>query len=407
MRKIFEQLLATFREFLRQRDDLLLLVPCEDSDVALLLKALRDLDRESTSDLFLLFAEDFEEPSAFISNIAVRLREEHELTNGAVAPDVEKLPPLPSDLLNPRIHPSARLEAGLRYAHKLIDARRGQHFLWGLGPGQIENAESYLELLRPLLPSPEIRPWMRGARIVARVPADFQIDRSPLAKSKRVRVEPFTIPPNAQEEELAAAAADPKVPVGDRMQAEVQLAYLDYAHGRFEKAVERFLRALAFFQWAEISVMEGLVICGLGAIARRQENVKEAQHWYECAIVPAAKDGNPVLMSTIVENLGAIAFQEKRFADAEERYGELVTLKRAMIDEDGVAEALEWQGLSQERQWAYDRAVECWYESALICKAFEMTDRLPRVLGHLKRGYQELEMRTELQQFDAEWAVER
>ena len=159
------------------------------------------------------------------------------------------------------------------------------------------------------------------------------------------------------------------------------------------EAIERFLKALAFFQWAEIPVMEGLVICGLGAIARRQENLQEAQHWYECALVPAAKDGNPVLMSTIVENLAAIAFEEKRFADAEERYSELVTLKRAMIDEDGVADALEWQGLSQEGQWAYDRAVECWYESALICKAFEMTDRLPRVLDHLKRGYQELEMR--------------
>ena len=45
MRKIFEQLMATFRQFLKQRDYLLLLVPCGDSDVALLLKALRDLDR--------------------------------------------------------------------------------------------------------------------------------------------------------------------------------------------------------------------------------------------------------------------------------------------------------------------------------------------------------------------------
>ena len=29
-----------------------------------------------------------------------------------------------------------------------------------------------------------------------------------------------------------------------------------------------------------------------------------------------------------------------------------------MIEEDGLAEALEWQGLSQERQLAYDRAVD-------------------------------------------------
>ena len=95
MRKIFDQLMDTLREFLKQRDDLLLLVPCEDSDVPLLLKALRDLDRESGSDMFLLFAEDFSDPDAFLDNIAQRLQEEHELTNEAVGPDVPKLPPLP------------------------------------------------------------------------------------------------------------------------------------------------------------------------------------------------------------------------------------------------------------------------------------------------------------------------
>jgi tetratricopeptide (TPR) repeat protein len=403
--KLFNQLIGTFREFLKQRDDLLLLVPCEDSDVALVLKALRDLDRESASDLFLLFADDFEGTSAFISSIANRLDEEHELTNGSVGPDVEKLPPLPSDLFNLQIRPAARLEAGLRYAQSLIDVRHGQHFLWGMGPGHIDDADSYLDLLHPLLPSPEIRPWMRGARIVARVPVDFQIDQSPLAKSTRVRVRPFTIPPGAHEEELLAAATDPKLPLGDRMQAEVQLAYLDYAHSRFEPAVGRFLKALAFFQWAEIPVMEGLIISGLGDIARRQNNLQAAQHWYSCAVVPAAKDGNPILMATIVQNLAAIAFEEKRFADAEERYAELGLLKRTMIDQEGLAEALDWEGLSQEGHQAYDRAVVSWQESALICKAFDLNHRLQPTLAHLRRGYEALKMRKELAEFDAEWTA--
>jgi tetratricopeptide (TPR) repeat protein len=406
VRKIFDQLIGTFRQFLNQRDYLLLLVPCEDSDVALFLKALRDLDRESGADLFLLFAEDFQAPDTFLNDTAQRLEEEHKLTNEAVGPDVPKLPPLPADFLDLKNPPPARLEAGLRYARSLIDPRRGQHFLWAMGPGKIGDPKSYLELLAQLPPKHDIRPWMRGARIIARVPADFQLEQSPLAKAKRVKVRPFSILPNAQEEELLAAADDPKLPLGDRMQAEVQLAYLDYAHSRFDKAIERFLKALAFFQWAEIAVMEGLVICGLGDIARRQGNLKEAQHWYACAAVPAAKGGNPILMSTIVQNLAVVAFQEKRFTEAEERYAELVTLKRAMIDEDGLAEALEWQGLSQEGQRAYDRAVVCWEEGALICKAFELKHRLRPLLTHLRRGYQALEMREELEKFDAEWNAE-
>lgn len=403
MRKIYDQLMGTFRQFLEQRDYFLLLVPCGDNDVALFLKALRDLDRESGADVFLLFAEDFQAPATFLNSTAQRLQEEHKLTNEAVGPDVSRLPPLPDDFLDLKNPPPARLEAGLRYASSLIDPRRGQHFLWGMGPGTIGDPKSYLELLAELLLKPDIRRWMRGARIVARVPADFQLDHSPLAKAKRVQVRPFSIPPNTQEEELLVGAEDPKLPMGDRMQAEVQLAYLDCAQSRFDEAIERFLKALAFFQWAEIPVMEGLVICGLGDIARRQENWKEAQHWYACAVVPAAKGGNPILMSTIVQNLAVVAFQEKRFTDAEDRYAELVALKRAMIDEDGLAEALEWQGRSQEEQGAYDRAVASWEEGALICKAFECEHRLHPLLTHLKRGYQALEMREELEQFDAEW----
>ena len=121
-----------------------------------------------------------------------------------------------------------------------------------------------------------------------------------------MRVKPFSIPPNAQEEGLLATAEDPKAPIGDRMQAEVQFAYMDYAHGRFSQAIDRFLKSLAFFQWAEIPVMEALIICGLGDIARRQDNLKEALHWYECALVPAGKDGNPMLIATIVQNLAAL-----------------------------------------------------------------------------------------------------
>jgi hypothetical protein len=404
VRKLFEQLMATIREFVKQRDDLLLVVPCEDTDVALLMKALRDVDRESGADLFLLFADDFEAPASFVDSLAMRLREEHQLTNES-APDDAKLPPLPAAVTDGAESSYARLEAGMEYGHGLIDVRGGQHFVWGMGPGSIADATGYLKLLSTLLPDPDIRPWMRGARIVARVPANFRLESSPLAPYPRVRVRPFTIPPDVHEAELLANADDPNVPVGERMQAEVQLGYIDCAHGRFSEAIGRFLKSLAFFQWAEVPVMEALIVCGLGDIARRQDNLQEALHWYECALVPAGKDGNPMMISTIVQHLAAIAFQQERFADAEERYGELITFKRAMLDESGLAEALEWQGLSQEHQEAYDRAVDSWYESALIGKSFDMTDLVPRVLDHLKRGYRALDMQDELAEFDAEWSA--
>jgi tetratricopeptide (TPR) repeat protein len=149
--------------------------------------------------------------------------------------------------------------------------------------------------------------------------------------------------------------------------------------------------------------MEGLIICGLGDIARRQGNLPEAQHWYACAVPPAVKADNPVLMSNIVQNLAAIAYEQGRFSDAEKRYTELVTLKRSMLDEHGLVEALEWLGLSEEKQQAYDDAVVNWEEAALICKSFDLDDRAEQILAHLRRGYQILRRHEELASFDAEW----
>jgi tetratricopeptide (TPR) repeat protein len=402
MRRLFDRLTKTLSQFISQRDDLLLLVPCNDSDFALVLKALRDLDRKSPANLFLLFANDFQDARQFVAAMAQSQLEEWKLVNEAVPP-ADRLPPLPAAWLDDANPPPLRLEAGLGYARSLIETGKGQKYVWAMGPSSVENPARYVELLATLAPNPKIRPWMRGARLIARAPADFKLENSPLAHGQRVRVEPFAIPPDIFDLELSAEAADPKLPLVERMQAEVQLAYLDYAYSRFDQATARFRKALAFFQWAGIPAMEGLIISGLGDIARRQEDWKQAQHWYACATVPAAEAGSPILLANIVQNLALVAYHENRFADAEERYEELVTLKRGMFDEIGLAEALEWQGLCQEKQLAYNRAVESWEQAALVCKTFELKDRFAPMLTHLRRGYEKLEMREELRNFDVTW----
>ena len=360
------------------------------------------MDRESPDGLFLLFGDAFVAPGPFVTKLGKSLQEELKLTN-SVLPPSEQRPPLPAEFLDPKKSAPVRLEAGLAYAQSLIKPKEGQKFVWAMGPDTISDPKAYLELLALLAPRPDIRPWMRGARIVARVPVDFQLDRSPFVRAKRVNVEPFVIPPDAHEQGLLADASDPKVPIADRMQAEVQLAYLDYAHSRFDQAIERFNKALAFFQWAGVPVMEGLIISGLGDIERRKENWKQAEHWYSCATVPAAEAASPILLANIVQNLAVCAYQDKRWAEAEERYTELVELKQGMLDEVGLAESLEWRGLCQEKQNAYDRAVESWESGASVCQAFEMEAQMKSMLGHLRRGYEKLKMHDELEHFDVIW----
>src|SRR4051812_8921783 len=132
------------------------------------------LDRESGTDLFLLFSEDFEAPQTFLNDIARRLQEEHALTNDAVGSDASKLPPLPAALLDQRNPPWTRLEAGLGYTHSLVNVRHGQHFLWGLGPGIIGDLESSSSVKKRLGEALSLTHW----RVVGRLGGTAAVTRT-------------------------------------------------------------------------------------------------------------------------------------------------------------------------------------------------------------------------------------
>ena len=287
----------------------------------------------------------------------------------------------------------------------LIKPKEGQKFVWAMGPDTISDPKAYLELLALLAPRPYIRPWMCCARIVARVPVDFQFDRSPFVRAKRVNVEPFVIPPDAHEQGLLADASDPKVPIVEPNAGRGATGVSGLRSQSIRPGDRAVNKALAIFQWAGVPVMEGLIISGLGDIERRKENWKQAEHWYSFATVPAAEAASPILLANIVQNLAVCAYQDKRWAEAEERYTELlVELKQGMLDEVGLAESLQLRGLCQEKQNAYDRAVESWESVAVrVRQAFEMEAQMKSMLGHLRRGYEKLKMHDELEHFDVIW----
>ncbi len=402
MRHLYEKLGGMVRQFIDQRDDLLLLVATGDSESALLLQTLRDFDRSSPSDLVLLFGDPFAGPDAFLDTLAERLREEVELVNGEAGPDDTPLPPLPDALFEAAVPPETRLRFGLSYAASLIQPRGGQRFVWGMAPGEIRDPSGYLKLLAGL-PSLELAPWMRGGRVVARVPANFDLAKSPLAGVPRVRVEKFVIPHDAHEQELLGMWSNPEIAEGDRMGAAVQLGFIDVAHGRLPEATQHFRHSLAFFQWAGIPAMEGLAIMGLGDVARRQGDMAGARRYYESALVPAVQAESPILMASLVQHLAAIAYQRETYGEAAERYGELAQFRRTVFDEDGLTEALEWKGRSLEKAGKMQDAVLCWYEAALIGKTFRLNHRLQSTLPNLRRGYEQLEWKEAIETFDEAW----
>jgi tetratricopeptide (TPR) repeat protein len=385
MRKAIEQFRKLLLDFIEQRDDLMLVVACPPSEAALMLKLLLDQESNRKDDLYYLFAEDFEGGASYVDGLVARMKRDYDAALASVEDGLEPLPALPPACLGGSA--LARLQAALGYARGLVPPATGHRLVWGMAPGQITNLGEYTELLLACLPRPKVEPWMRGLRLLVRVPESFP-DTAPLANAPRVRFRRFGIAPDAAENELRESANNRRLPTAARVQALLQLSFIDVAHGRVDVATAGFRRSLAWYQKTEDPGQQALAMVGLGDCCRRIPDIEKARYWYECAIRPAGAARQLVTLSIIAQHLAAIAYEKKQYEDAVVYYGHLVTLKRALTDEDGLVEALLWRGRAQDQAGQAEFALASWQEAMLICKTFELDHRREECLAQLRRGFQ-------------------
>ena len=223
--------------------------------------------------------------------------------------------------------------------------------------------------------------------------AGFTLDSSPLAGTRRTRLTGIDFGSDALKESFSKSAGNEKLPMADRMEALLSLALLASAHGRLAEAESHFGTLLDYYRKTDHPLMQAIVMNGLGEMAHRQGDLNKAKAWFESAVPPAVEAKEAVVMANVVQNLAAVAYEQERYADAEEYYDGLATLKECLIDEDGKTMALEWCGLSQEKQGAFDKAILSWEEADLLCRVFELNHRHEPIVEHLRRAYRKLGMR--------------
>src|SRR5687768_11119940 len=66
--------------------------------------------------------------------------------------------------------------------------------------------------------------------------------------------------------------------------------------------------------------MQALVITAVGDLCRVVGNLPKALHWYECAAVPAAQPNDALMLAAITKNLGELAYEGARYANADEYF---------------------------------------------------------------------------------------
>jgi len=403
MRDLFENLGRDYAGFLEQRNDLIHLTACSDNDTALALKVLSDLDRSNATDLFLLFAGEFRDSASYVKASLVQFREQHRLATEARERAGEpSLPPWPEAAFSDRRLPHERLHSAINFARSLLPPAGGHRLIWAMFPTRIERNPEYLALISSCAPRTRIEPWMRGVRLIFRVEAGFSVASSPLADAGRTRLTRCDFGPAAMQASLRRSAEDERLPEAERMVSLLQLALIDSAHKRYDEANARFRVLLDYYRRIDQPVMLAVVMNGIGETARRRGNTAEATEWFNRALTPASQAEQPAVLAPVVQNLAGIAYEQKRYDDAEAYFDALVILKNAMLDEEGKVEALEWRGLTQEKRKRYDRAVRSWEEAALLIHAFKLEHRLKPIEQHLRRAYQALRMNDRLKALEGE-----
>lgn len=386
MRRLVEKLRSHVEEFVEQRDDLAMLLACSDDDVAIALKTVRDVEMASDCDLFVLTADPFRDAASFVDAVVRDLRAQHALARDALVEAAKPpLPAFPEGLARGDASPAERLRATITFARSLAPPDGGHRLVWAAVPIEITDRVGYLALLASLLPEGPVAPWMRGVRLILRVPRDPSGD-VPAVRAARTRVEPVDFSPAAIQRSLDEEAHDAARPDAERMQALTTSAWLDSAKGETARAVEKFQHALGYYQQAENTTMQAIVMHGMGDAFRLQGAAPQALHWYECALEAAVTAGAPVVIATVGWSLGAMAYEGGRYDDAARYYDGLDAIASQLLDAEQKARAMEWRGLSQEKLGLAAEAIASWEAACALSRNVGLDASLRANLGHIERA---------------------
>jgi tetratricopeptide (TPR) repeat protein len=397
MRKLLDRIQKTIEDFVEQRDDLVLVFSCSDEDAPLLLKIVQDVEQANSTDAFLLFADEFVEPEAYVSLAIDRLREQLQIANDWLAEQGRSpLPATPETLDDVRLSPIQRLGQAMTYARNLVPKEGGHRLIWAMFPQRIQDREAYAKLMSAFAPRQGLRPGMQRLRIIFRDQCGTEELSPELVNAPRFRFSNVDISPDALQQALREEVEDEELPDERRMSALLQYTLIDSAHGRRQEALTHLKLLLGYYQHTDNDVLHALVLAAIADIFYREKDIEKAIHWYECAVPVAIKSKSPVVFHSAVSNLADIAFERQEYERGEKLYDAADQLAGKMLYAEGMARARERRGLCQEHQHAYDRAVESWEDAAGVSRTTGMGARLKANLEHLSRGYRRLGMEDRL-----------
>ena len=265
MRRKIEGLRANLEEFVEQADYSVLVVACTPIEGMYVSQFLISLDEIQTDSYFLVFADPFVDGASYVDaltrSLDVQLKAGSELR---LSRDERPFEPLPAALADRRLDAPRRLEALLQFLPRLLDEGYEQSVVVGLLPTECADERAFGSLIASALLHRERPEWMKRLRVVTLDPPERPQLVPVLAQQNLQTVLTFRLDLStpALTAALSQEAADPSVPLAERMSNLHQLAAVDFSYQRHADAQDKYTVLHAYYGQVQQPGMQALCLQG-------------------------------------------------------------------------------------------------------------------------------------------------
>jgi tetratricopeptide (TPR) repeat protein len=391
MRQMVERLRLRVEEFIGQRDDLVLVVRCSESDTALVSKVVEGQDESSTSELYWTMVDDFDDAPSFVDACVRSFATKHNTVRLAL--QQQKLPawpPLPVRIADPAgLPPVERLKELIIFIRSLLPTLTGCGVVWALLPMQINDGEAYAAFVRSLWRHEFPFPWCHHVRMMVRDDFDAPILAAEIGVAPRVGEYVVDFSPDAIRQGLEEEAGDDNAPLGDRVNSCLMLAGIDFSHGRYDRAIQQYDIVHQYAASSQNPTLAAVALNGMGDALRALGKVAEADVVMQTALAPAAAAPQPPIpvLFDLYSKLGELRLSQERWPEAEVFLQGAADFALLLHDPNQRLKYLKLLGEAQYRQAKTTPALKTWYAGAIVAGKLRRDDEYRGFVTQLQNHY--------------------
>jgi tetratricopeptide (TPR) repeat protein len=392
MRQLLQRIGNELQAFVRQRDDVAMILSSPSADALPILTLVDGVEANSASDMFWTFTDNFTDPAAYVDAVVGGFAAKHQGVRLALEKEgMTPWPAIPAFIMSPETSPAGRLRGLAAFSRELLPIPGGGNIVWVLYPLDIADARLYAHLMAQLLRHEFPNPWCHHLRFIIRDDPVTPMLRHAFAGAPRVRWFQPDLGPEAVQRALEEAAEDEALPLDERVTNLMVLAGVDHANHRYPDALAKFELLLGYHAPLGNYVMAAASLNGMGEAYQRMGDLERAADSYQAALVPASQGEQPAIpvLLNIVLNLASVRFSQERWAEAEGYYD--LAQQLAIVARNGPArvQALDFRGLCQHRQRKLRDAEQSWYSGSVIAAQLEDVELCRTLVARLQQYYAE------------------